>query len=180
MYDYKRKMLQTEPPGYLKALEDCGAIALMQKLAQVMGRECDLQQLSALTALLIGHFTQTLNCDWLAAYLYAVQMGRGEEVSRILAMGKTLPLPADSPAFFLDAQPSRYRFGEVLSWIPLEDEEIALNDWGIVIGRFYGYAPERGRWMWCYLILLDPDSPSARWCAVDTAWEDDLERYGDE
>ncbi|MDY7015666.1 MAG: hypothetical protein SVX43_19145, partial [Cyanobacteriota bacterium] len=103
-----------------------------------------------------------------------------EEVSRILAMGKALPLPVDSPAFFLEAQPSRYKFGEVLRWIPLEDEEIALIDWGIVIGRFYGYAPERCRWMWCYLLLLDPDSPSARWCVVDTAWENDLERFDDE
>jgi hypothetical protein len=74
----------------------------------------------------------------------------------------------------------RFKLGTVLRWIPLEDEEIALNDWGIVIGRFYGYAPERGCWLWCYLILLDPDSPSARWCAVDTAWEDDLERLDHE
>ncbi|MGD2184402.1 hypothetical protein [Lusitaniella coriacea] len=180
MFDYRRKILQTEPPGYLKALDDFGVTELMHNLAQAMARECDIQQLSSLSALLIKHFACTINCDWLAAYLYAVQMGRAEEVSRILAMGKTLPLPVDSPAFFLDAQPSRYNFGEVLYWIPLEDEESALSDWGIVIGRFYGYAPERTRWMWCYLLLLDPDSPSARWCVVDTAWEDDLERYSDE
>jgi hypothetical protein len=31
-----------------------------------------------------------------------------------------------------------------------------------------------------YLLLLDPDSPSARWCTVDTAWECDLELLEDE
>jgi hypothetical protein len=180
MFDYRRKFLQSEPPGYLKALEDFGVTELMQTLAREGARGCEFQQLSSLTALLIKHLACTLDCDWLSAYRYAVQMGRAQEVSRILAMGKSLPLPADSPAFFLEAQPSRYRFGEVLRWIPLEDEEIALIDWGIVIGRFYGYAPERCRWMWCYLLLLDPDSPSARWCVVDTAWENDLERFDDE
>ncbi len=43
------------------------------------------------------------------------------------------------------------------------------------MGRFYGYSAENGYWMWCYLVLLDLDSPSARWCVIDTAWEQDLE-----
>ncbi|MBP0016056.1 MAG: hypothetical protein J7647_00695 [Cyanobacteria bacterium SBLK] len=66
----------------------------------------------------------------------------------------------------------------VVRWLPLDD--FVPPDFGIVLGRFYGYIPERSRWSWCYLVLLDPASPSARWCSIDTAWESDLERDFDE
>ncbi len=65
--------------------------------------------------------------------------------------------------------------GDRLRWIE-EDWRDCLTDFGTVIGRFYGYLAHRQVWMWGYLIWLDNQSPSARWCRVDTAWEEDLER----
>lgn len=68
--------------------------------------------------------------------------------------------------------------GDRLQWVPTGGEAV---DWGIVIGRFYGFAPHRHSWQWCYLVWLDHDSPSARWAVADTAWKEDLEpREGEE
>ncbi|NEQ46962.1 MAG: hypothetical protein F6K00_26840 [Leptolyngbya sp. SIOISBB] len=65
----------------------------------------------------------------------------------------------------------RFLYGDRLCWKTQND----TTDWGIVIGRFYSFAPHRCHWHWCYLIWLDPDSPSAAWVKADIAWEDDLE-----
>ena len=75
------------------------------------------------------------------------------------------------PSNFPDVQTPRYLEGEKLRWIT-QDENA---DWGVVLGRFYNYAPHRRRWTWCYLIWLDKNSPSASWILADTAWEEDLE-----
>lgn len=178
MFSHKKNYFQLEPPGYHKALDDFGVIELLQKLAEVTESRCEVGEIESLAALLIKQLANILNPDWLNAFLHAIRQGKGKAISHLLSINHGLPLPADSPSFFLDAQPPCFEFGSLLRWIPIED--MALTDWGIVIGRFYGYAPESGRWMWCYLLLLDPDSPSARWCLVDTAWESDLERFEDE
>ena len=175
MFNHRQTFLRSEPPGYLKALDDFGISDLMEKLGQETTGDSDTQELASLATLLVKHLAHSLDCRWLRTYFHAVKMGRGDEISQILTVGRSLRVPVESPSFFLDAQPPRFEFGSVLCWWLLEDEP-ELNDWGIAIGRFYGYAPERHRWMWCYLLLLDPNSPSARWCVIDTAWEDDLER----
>ncbi|NER30770.1 MAG: hypothetical protein F6J89_24920 [Symploca sp. SIO1C4] len=77
------------------------------------------------------------------------------------------------PANFSKGKSPRFEYGERLRWISAQPD----TDWGIVIGRFYNYAPHHGNWMWCYLIWLDPHSTSAAWCQVDTAWEEDLEVF---
>lgn len=64
-----------------------------------------------------------------------------------------------------------FLYGDHLRLISKEDS----TDWGIVIGRFYAFAPHRRGWMWCYFIWLDQDSPSSAWTDADIAWEDDLE-----
>ncbi|MEO0521151.1 MAG: hypothetical protein AAF171_28125 [Cyanobacteria bacterium P01_A01_bin.116] len=81
------------------------------------------------------------------------------------------PSRANLPSSFPDVEIPRFLYGDRLCW--LSDGE--LTDWGIVIGRFYSFAPHRRRWGWCYLIWLDPNSPSSDWVRADIAWEDDLE-----
>jgi hypothetical protein len=65
----------------------------------------------------------------------------------------------------------RFLYGNRLRWIAPGE----TSDGGIAIGRFYSFVPHCRRWRWCYLIWLDPDSPSSAWAKADIAWEDDLE-----
>jgi hypothetical protein len=74
------------------------------------------------------------------------------------------------PANFPNVISPRYKEGQCLGWI----SESQPTDWGIVVGRFFNYAPHLKEWSWCYLIWLDKNSPSAAWVVADTAWEDDL------
>ena len=84
----------------------------------------------------------------------------------------SLLLPANFPNVILP----RYKEGQSLGWI----SDHQPTDWGIVIGRFYNYAPHLREWSWCYLIWLDKNSPSAVWIMADTAWENDLELIKEE
>ena len=77
----------------------------------------------------------------------------------------------DLPRNFPNVDKPRFCEGEKIRWIPQGEK----TDCGVVLGRFYNYAPHRHRWMWCYLIWLDKNSPSPAWIITDTAWEDDLE-----
>jgi hypothetical protein len=79
--------------------------------------------------------------------------------------------PISLPVDFPNIDSPRFRDGDKLRWIA-EDNK---TDCGIVLGRFYNYAPHRRCWMWCYLIWLDKNSPSAAWIVADLAWEEDLE-----
>ena len=68
-----------------------------------------------------------------------------------------------------EAKIPRFLYGDKLRWVNSDSE------WGIVIGRFYAFAPHLCEWTWCYLIWISNDSPSASWTPTDIAWEDDLE-----
>ena len=78
---------------------------------------------------------------------------------------------SDLPTDFPDVEVPRFLYGDRLRWISNHE----VTDWGVAIGRFYSFAPHRRHWHWCYLIWLDPDSPSSAWVRADIAWEDDLE-----
>jgi hypothetical protein len=94
-------------------------------------------------------------------------------LSQIESLNRSqLRLPApDLPAHFPDVETPQFLYGDRLCWM----SEGEATDWGIVIGRFYSFAPHCCRWHWCYLIWLDPDSPSSAWITADTAWESDFE-----
>lgn len=80
-------------------------------------------------------------------------------------------LPTDLPPHFPDVAPPAFTEGDKLRWISCSEQ----TDWGIVIGRFFNYAPHCHDWQWCYLLWLDQQSPSAAWIVADTAWESDLQ-----
>ncbi|MBZ8180527.1 hypothetical protein [Oscillatoria salina] len=178
MVNYQRDFLRLEPPGYQKALKDFAVLELLEKLAQINESNLISEELENLAALLIKQLINNLNFEVISTYLHGIRQGESAVIADSLVRSRMLPIPVDSPAFFLDATTPRFPFGSVVSWLPIDEPE--LTDWGVVIGRYYGYAPESGNWKWCYLLLLDPDSPSARWCVVDTAWETDLEKFEDE
>lgn len=79
-------------------------------------------------------------------------------------------LPADFPD---GTKIPKFLYGDRLRWKALSDTD--ETDRGIVIGRFYAFAPHRRQWGWKYLIFLDSESPSAQFCVADTCWEEHLE-----
>jgi hypothetical protein len=85
-----------------------------------------------------------------------------------------LPPSVRLPADFPDGTATpKFLYGDRLRWKPLSDT--GETDRGIVIGRFYAFAPHHCQWAWKYLILLDPESLSAQFCVADTCWEEHLE-----
>ena len=169
------------PQVYQQALDDFGITKLMSHLsnytdadfnAELMNLE--KQELENLAAILIQWLTNNLKGKQIASYLNAIRHGD----SYVLCDPTTLvirPPSIDLPANFPNNVTPRYKEGDRVRWRPLTNN----TDWGIVIGRYYMYAPHRCGWAVGYLIRLDQDSPSAAWTVSDTAWEEDLEAIAD-
>ena len=127
-------------------------------------------ELESLAAVLIRQLTTNLKDKVIAGYLNAIRHGSTNLPPSLVHLA--FPPPSiDLPTNFPNVQTPRYLYGNKLRWIPDGDKA----DWGIAIGRFYGFAPHLCAWTWCYLIWLDKLCPSAAWTATDIAWEDDLE-----
>ncbi len=163
-----------EQLGYLQALDDFGITELLAKLSNY----CHQEEQESLAAVLISQLTQSIDAELIANYLSAIAGGTAQSA---IAKSHLFPLPrlinqkfspvsADLPVDFPDtAKTRRFLYGEKLRWVGSD------TDWGIVIGRFYSFAPHRCSWTWCYLIWLSQDSASAAWTLADIAWEEDLE-----
>jgi hypothetical protein len=79
-------------------------------------------------------------------------------------------LPAEFPEM---ASAPQFSLGSRCRWIPNPN-----TDWGTVIGHVYiptNHDRASSEWSWLYLLLLDVDSPSRQWVAVDWVGEEDLE-----
>jgi len=79
-------------------------------------------------------------------------------------------LPAEFPTM---ASAPKFSLGSRCRWIPNPK-----TDWGTVIGHVYiptNHDRSSSEWSWLYLLLLDVDSPSRQWVAVDWVGEEDLE-----
>ncbi|MBD2517933.1 hypothetical protein H6G93_23725 [Nostoc sp. FACHB-973] len=162
-----------EERGYQQALDDFGIAQLLAKL----GDYCQQQEQESLAALLISQLTQSINAELIANYLSAM----GYASLEAIALNHQHPLPGlinqkftpesvNLPDDFPNtAKTPRFLYGDKLRWLGFD------TDWGIVIGRFYSFAPHLCCWSWCYLIWLSKDSPSAAWTSADIAWEEDLE-----
>ncbi len=79
------------------------------------------------------------------------------------------------PTHFPDGINSpKYPIGSRCRWVPNP-----ATDWGTVIGQIY--VPSRTenkaatQWIWTYLLLLDPNSPSRQWLVADWVDEENLE-----
>lgn len=167
----------TSQIGYQQALEDFAIANLLTRLKTFCDDDFDAAwmnltqpELESLAAILIRDLTANLKGNAIAGYFNAIRHSNTDIPPNLVH----LPFPPSSidlPANFPNVQTPRFLFGDKLRWIPDSDE----TDWGVAIGRFYGFAPHLCAWTWCYLIKLDPLSPSAAWTAADIAWEDDLE-----
>ena len=163
--------------GYQQALKDFAITDLLHRLQTYSDRHFDAdwvalkpQEAEAIAALLIQTLTTTLNGKLLATYLDNLRC-HSLDLSQSLASLQLSPPAADLPAIFPNVEVPRFLYGDRLRWISNHE----TTDWGIAIGRFYSFAPHCCRWCWCYLIWLDPYSPSSAWLNADTAWESDLE-----
>jgi hypothetical protein len=164
--------------GYQQALDDFGITELLAKLSNYSDADFDSawiqpqqQELETLAAILISQLTDSINGKLIANYLNAIRQGN-QDILPSLRKQKFPPLSIDLPANFPDvAKTPRFLYGDKLRWRSSESD----TDWGIVIGRFYSFAPHRCCWTWCYLIWLSSYSASAAWTVADTAWEEDLE-----
>jgi hypothetical protein len=179
---------QTDP-GYLQALQDFGVLKLRDAISTALGTErltflskpiqnsrtnpLSQGELDSLTALLIHQLTNNLNRQQLSNLLQAFQLDSSVSGLPSLSFHTSVPgvsLPADFPD---SAETPKFLYGDRLRWKPLSDTD--ETDRGIVIGRFYAFAPHRCQWAWKYLIFLAPESPSAQFCVADNCWEEHLE-----
>ncbi|MEH2313410.1 MAG: hypothetical protein V7K35_18845 [Nostoc sp.] len=151
-----------EHKSYLQALDDFGIAELLAKLSDYCGQ----QEQETLAVVLIAQLTQSLDAELIANYLSAVAKNHQYLFPEFINQKLSVDLPDDFPD---TAKTPRFLYGDRLRWLG------SNTDWGIVIGRFYSFAPHLCCWSWCYLIWLSKDSLSAAWTSADIAWEKDLE-----
>jgi hypothetical protein len=161
--------------GYQQALHD---FAVTQLLHHLKDRDdsngawvaLEEQEAETLAAILIQALTAHLDAQLFVRYVEAMRHSKFDASNRLSSLALSQPA-LDLPSKFPDVEMPRFLYGDRLRWI----SNGQATDWGIAIGRFYSFAPHCCRWAWCYLIWLDPDSPSSAWVTADTAWESDLE-----
>ncbi len=166
--------------GYQQALDDFGITELLETLSNFKDADFDAhslylepEELDSLAAILIGQLTASLNGKLVSSYLNAHRHGNADVFSRpiTLEFPQSASLPSDFPN---NAPKPRFEFGVMVVIVTPGGSE-----WGIVIGRFYSYAPHRCCWMWRYILWLDSASSSAAWVVATTAWEEDLQAKGE-
>ena len=167
--------------AYQQALEDFGITLLLEKLSNFQDADFDATQLhlepeeiDSIAALLIQQLTGNLKGKLLGGYLNAHRHGSADVFSHpiTLEFPQSASLPSDFPN---SVQAPRFEFGNQVVIVTA-----ASSEQGVVIGRFYNYAPHRCCWMWRYILWLDSTSSSAAWVVAATAWEEDLARIGEE
>lgn len=162
------KSPSTYQKGYQQALEDFAIAPLLARLKNDCDANLEKEDLESLAAILIQELTANLTSKLIAGYVNAWRRSNWD-VSRL---SQCIPQPSvDLPVSFPKVETPRFMDGDKLRWIPCGKD----TDWGVVIGRFYGFAPHHYCWTWCYILWLDKNSPSAAWTVADIAWEEDLE-----
>ncbi|MBD2014318.1 hypothetical protein H6F96_10075 [Microcoleus sp. FACHB-53] len=165
-----------EQKAYQQALSDFGFEELLEKITNYSDADFDAEQMNlepeeveTLTTILIQHWSNSLNGKLLGGFLNAIRHGNSEILSD--SMSQEIQLPDSGlPNNFPDVEMPHYSEGKTVRWF----SAIENSDWGIILGRFYAYAPHRCCWAWKYVVLLDKNSPSEEWCVADVAWENDL------
>jgi hypothetical protein len=165
-----------EQKFYQQALSDFGIEKLLEKISNYSDADFDagqmnleLSELESLTSILLMHFITSINGKLISGYLNAIRHGNSEVLPDSISQEIQLP-ESGLPNNFPDAEMPHYSEGKTVRW----KSAIENSDWGIVLGRFYAYAPHLCRWSWKYVVLLDKNSPSSDWCVADVAWENDL------
>lgn len=165
-----------EQKFYQQALSDFGIEKLLEKISNYSDADFDAgrmnlepEEVEILGTLLIQHFINSLNGKLLSGFLNAIRHGNSEILPDSISQEIQLP-ESGLPINFPNVKTPDYAEGKTVRW----KSAIENSDWGIVLGRFYAYAPHRCCWAWKYVVLLDKNSPSSDWCVADVAWENDL------
>ncbi|MEP0927142.1 MULTISPECIES: hypothetical protein [Cyanophyceae] len=162
--------------GYQQALSDFAVTDLLNQIcthlddSDAAWSKRHPQAAETLAAILIQAVTANLNGNILAIYLESIRHCSVDTYVTLAKLSLSSP-STDLPPTFPEVEVPHFLYGDRLCWTSRDE----ITDWGIVIGRFYGFAPHCCGWRWCYLIWLDSNSPSAAWVNADIAWEDDLE-----
>lgn len=163
--------------AWQQALAKFGISGLTEKLSSFSDPDFDAhwmnleqQELESLAIILIRQLSNNLNGKLIASCLNSSRHGECDVQTQFINV-EIAPQSVDLPINFPDVQVPDFLYGDQLQWI----SDLGDTDWGVVIGRFYSFAPHRCCWMWGYLIWLNKNSPSATRKDSDTAWEDDLE-----
>ncbi|MEM9214268.1 MAG: hypothetical protein AAGD25_07960 [Cyanobacteria bacterium P01_F01_bin.150] len=159
--------------GYQQALDDFGLVPLLNRI-QTHSDRPTIAEAEAIAALLIQLVTTSLTDNCLSAQLNTIRHYSFNAINPLAKLHIASP-KTELPNTFPNNEPARFEYGDRLHWSSHQPSHQPINDWGIVIGRFYSFAPHRCHWRWAYLIWLDSDSPSSAWINADIAWEDDLE-----
>ncbi len=166
----------SEQKAYQQALSDFGLEDLLQKISNYSDEDFEArlmklkpEEVETLAALLIQHWSSNVNGKLLGGYLNAIRHGNSELLPT--SMNQEIQLPDSGlPSNFPNVEMPRYAEGKSVRW----KSALETPDWGIVLGRFYAYAPHLCRWTWKYVVLLDSNSPSQEWIVADVAWQNDL------
>jgi len=164
--------------SYQQALDDFGVTELLSKLSKYSNAKSDRsftqlepQEIENLATILISQLIQNIDIQLITNYIKAIRIGN-QDILPGLIHSKSIKLSTDLPnSFPYKTKIPRFLYGDRLRWRTSDSN----TDWGIVIGRFYNFAPHLCSWNWCYLIWLNKDSISAAWISADIAWEEDVE-----
>ena len=165
-----------ERKAYQQALSDFGIEGLLKKISNYSDEDFEVglmnlepEEVETLAVLLIQHWSSNVNGKLLGGYLNAIRHGNSELLPT--SMNQEIQLPDSGlPNNFPDVEIPHHSEGKKVCW----KSALKNSDWGIVLGRFFAYAPHLCRWSWKYVVLLDKNSPSSDWCVADVAWENDL------
>jgi hypothetical protein len=176
--DFREATLDAHPDserqGYHKALVDFCIVDLIAQIgvcANTNRLQLEPQEREALAALFVKRLSDNLTEKNVSDYFNTLRYGTEDVLPNPIPI--ELSPPCHFTPNFAEALTPRFLEGTRVRWIH-ENRE-----WGVVLGRFYAFAPHLCAWTWRYVVLLDSDSPSADWIVADTAWEDDLEPMED-
>ncbi len=165
-----------EHKAYQQALSDFGLEELLENISNYSDENFDAgkmnleaEEVEILATILIQHWSNSLNGKLLGGFLNAIRHGNSEILPDSISREIQLP-ESGLPINFPDVKTPDYSEGKKVRW----QSVLETSDFGIVLGRFYAYAPHLCRWSWKYIVWLDKNSPSSEWCVADVAWENDL------
>lgn len=164
---------QAERKGYQQALIDFGIVDLIDKIgdySDAISMEMEPEECESVAALFVQQLSENLTPTHVIDSLNSLRHSGDDIVGNPIHL-EIIPSSSNLTPNFTEAIPPRYSEGSCVRWKTLS----ANREWGVVIGRFYAFAPHQCGWGWRYIVRLDSDSPSAAWVCADTAWEDDLE-----
>ncbi len=166
-----------EQKAYQQALSDFCIEKLCERISDYSDADFDAgrmhlepEEVETLAALLIQHLSDSLNGKVLGGFLNAMRQGDSEILP--YSVSQEIQFPSSGlPRNFPEVEHPQFSEGKKVRW----KSSINGEDWGLILGRFYAYAPHLCRWSWKYVVLLNKTSPNSAWVTSDTAWEQDLE-----